>query len=159
MNHGKQRLAALAIAILLLVFLVYEAWSFQLSTLDEPGPIATFLATQAKRFYIGRQARREVHSVPPASKTSAEDGEMTYGMDCETCHGKDGRTPTAIGRSLYPRAPSLASERVQRWSDAELFVIVKYGIRHSGMPGFGRSETDDQIWNLVRFVRSLRKSP
>ena len=159
MNNGNYRPAAIAIAVLVAVFLLYEAWSFHLSALDEPGAVTTFLATQAKRFYTWREARRDVHSVPPASALDPSDGEMTYGMDCETCHGKDGRTPTEIGRSLYPRSPSLASDRVQRWSDAELFVIIKYGIRHSGMPGFGHSEKDQQIWNLVRFVRTLRKPP
>ena len=159
MNNGTHRPIYIAIAIVLVIFFIYKAWTFHLSALDEPGRVTTFLATVAKRFYIWREARREVHSVPAASAMDASDGEMTYGMDCETCHGKDGRTPTEIGRSLYPRSPSLASERVQRWSDADLFVIIKYGIRHTGMPGFGRSEKDQQIWNLVRFVRGLRKTP
>ena len=80
---------------------------------------------------------------------------MTFGGSCATCHGYDGRTPTDIGRSQYPPSPDLGSPAVQKWSDAELFWIIQHGIRLSGMPGFGRIHSDEEIWSLVRFVRSL----
>jgi mono/diheme cytochrome c family protein len=82
---------------------------------------------------------------------------MIYHGECQNCHGLDGRTPTALGKSMYPRSPSLASPQVQAWSDAELFRIIKHGIRHSGMPGFAPSESDEQIWRLVHYIRSLRR--
>ena len=56
---------------------------------------------------------------------------------------------------MYPRAADLTSPGVQWYSDRELFWIVKNGIRLSGMPGFGRVEPDEHIWNLVHFVRTL----
>ena len=43
-----------------------------------------------------------------------------------------------------------------RYSDRELFWIIKNGIRWSGMPAFGRVESDEHIWNLVHYVRTLR---
>lgn len=55
------------------------------------------------------------------------------------CHGPDGHTPTDSGRWMYPRASDLTSFPVQRYSDRELFWIVKNGIRLSGMPAFGKS--------------------
>src|SRR5207302_9543462 len=82
-------------------------------------------------------------------------GQMAYGGECANCHGVDGRTPTDIGRWMYPRTLALDSAQVQQWSDAELFWIVKNGIRLSGMPGFGKSHKDEQIWHLVHYVRSL----
>jgi mono/diheme cytochrome c family protein len=44
---------------------------------------------------------------------------------------------------------------VQQYSDPELFWIVKNGIRLSGMPGFGKVESDEHIWDLVRYLRTL----
>jgi mono/diheme cytochrome c family protein len=35
---------------------------------------------------------------------------------------------------------------------------VKNGIRLSGMPAFGRVESDEHIWNLVHFVRTLPRN-
>ncbi|MBV9874129.1 MAG: cytochrome c, partial [Verrucomicrobia bacterium] len=40
----------------------------------------------------------------------------------------------------------------------ELFWIVKNGIRFSGMPAFGKVESDEHIWNLVNYLRTLRLS-
>jgi mono/diheme cytochrome c family protein len=157
MGLAKARWAMFLLAICVVTLLAYGAWSFQMSALDEPGPAVTFLATKAKHFYIGLAAR-QIRVVPPSSPASIAVGEMAYHGECQNCHGTDGRTPTEIGRSLYPRAPSLVSPQVQRWSDPELFVIIRDGIRHSGMPGFGRAVSENQIWDLVRFVRSLQKS-
>jgi len=56
---------------------------------------------------------------------------------------------------MYPRASDLTSEQVQSYSDEELFWIINNGIRFTGMPGFGKVETADNIWGLVKYVRTL----
>src|SRR5712691_10146255 len=81
-----------------------------------------------------------------------------FGTECAACHGLDGHTPTDAGRWMYPRAADLTSHDAQLYSDRELFWIVKNGIRLSGMPAFGKVETDEHIWNLAQFVRTLRDS-
>jgi mono/diheme cytochrome c family protein len=58
---------------------------------------------------------------------------------------------------MYPRASDLTSPEVQQYSDRELFWIVKNGIRLSGMPAFGRVESDEHIWNLEHYLRTLRR--
>lgn len=57
---------------------------------------------------------------------------------------------------MYPRAPDLGSAGVQQWSDPELFWIIKYGIRLTGMPGFAKIHSDEEIWYLVHYVRKRR---
>lgn len=49
----------------------------------------------------------------------------------------------------------LARKRVQSYSDQELFWIISNGIRFTGMPGFGKTESPDHIWGLVNYVRTL----
>jgi mono/diheme cytochrome c family protein len=58
---------------------------------------------------------------------------------------------------MYPRASDLTSPEVQQYRDRQLFWIVKNGIRLSGMPAFGRVESDEHIWNLVHYLRTLRQ--
>ena len=53
---------------------------------------------------------------------------------------------------------NLISSQVQRYSDRELFWIVKNGIRLSGMPAFGKVETDEHIWDLIAYLRTLPRS-
>ena len=56
---------------------------------------------------------------------------------------------------MSPRAVALDSSNLQAYSDRELFSIIGEGVRFTGMPGFAGAETNDQIWNLVDFLRSL----
>jgi hypothetical protein len=44
---------------------------------------------------------------------------------------------------MYPRAADLTSRDVQAYSDQEVFWIIKNGIRLSGMPAFGRVESEE----------------
>ena len=106
---------------------------FSLTALDEPGQAETYLATQAKRMLVSRDSR-EVPPEPAGTAASIAEGEKLYGVECSSCHGLNGRTPTDAGRWMYPRAADLTSQSVQQYSDRELFWIVKNGIRFSGMP-------------------------
>jgi mono/diheme cytochrome c family protein len=99
-----------------------------------------------------------IPSAPTNLRASVEEGDKLYATECSMCHGPDGHTPTDCGRWMYPRVSDLTSPEVQQYSDRELFWIVKNGIRLSGMPAFGRVESDEHIWNLVHYVRTFRGS-
>ncbi|HTY41254.1 MAG TPA: cytochrome c, partial [Thermoanaerobaculia bacterium] len=51
--------------------------------------------------------------------------------------------------------PDLTLGRVQGRTDGELFWILQNGIRLTGMPAFGPTHKDRQIWAIVAFVRHL----
>ena len=156
----RRGLLLLFLALLLLAAGATVAlYHFSLSALNEPGRVETYLATKAKFWIISRSARGPLPTAPPYDARSVGIGQMAYGGECANCHGVDGRTPTDIGRWMYPRTLALDSAQVQQWSDAELFWIVKNGIRLSGMPGFGKIHKDEQIWHLVHYVRSLGTPP
>ena len=73
---------------------------------------------------------------------------------CRTCHGAPGRKPDPW--QLYPPAPDLADALgVTRWRDAEVFWIIKNGLKDTGMSAFGQSHDDEEIWALTAFVRQL----
>jgi mono/diheme cytochrome c family protein len=73
---------------------------------------------------------------------------------CVTCHGEPGREPSEIGRGLNPEAPEL-SKSAQEWSDSELHWIIRNGIKMSGMPGFGETHDDKEIWAIATFLRTM----
>jgi mono/diheme cytochrome c family protein len=133
----------------------FVVW-FDVSAIPEPGRFETYLATEGKRLLVSR----EVHSVspqePPATSESLSSAGLTFQGVCATCHGSDGHTPSAIGKALSPRTPDLGSAEVQHWTDPELFWIIRNGIRLSGMPGFGKHLSNEQVWNLVHYLRSLQ---
>lgn len=73
-------------------------------------------------------------------QASIDEGDRLFGTECGQCHGLDGHKATDAGGWMYPLATDLPSTEVQRYSDRELFWVVKNGIRLSGMPGFGKVE-------------------
>jgi len=156
-----KRLVWITVSILILVLVGggVMASQFDLSALPEPGRTETLLATKAKHFFVRRASRAGPPPAPTDMKASLTEGDKLFGTDCAECHGNSGRKPTDAGRWMYPRAADLGSAEVQRYSDRELFWIVKSGIRLSGMPAFGRVESDEHIWDLVRFVRTLPANP
>ena len=147
-------LAALAAGVL---WVVVEKAS--LSALSDPGPVETSVATAAQRWLVSRSARGPLPPAPPNDAASIANGQMQFGARCAFCHGQDGRSPTDVGRALYPRTLNLSLPAVQGYSDAELFVVIKDGIRLTGMPGFGRIHSDEEIWHLVHYVRNLGAPP
>jgi mono/diheme cytochrome c family protein len=82
-----------------------------------------------------------------------------FAMECAFCHGGNGPREMDVGGWMNPRAVDLSSAGVQRYSDRELFWIVKNGIRLTGMPAFGKVETDEHIWKLVHYLRILTIQP
>lgn len=160
MNRAMKRyfLQAFVIFFFIALTIFLLASKVNLSALPEPGKMESYIATKAKYLLIQRSSRYEV---PPSFldiEASVADGDKLYGVECAACHGMDGHTPTDAGRWMYPRAADLLSPQVQRYSDAQMFWIIKNGIRLSGMPAFGKVESDEHIWNLVHYVRSLHNS-
>ena len=97
-------------------------------------------------------------TIAPPNDLDAEkrihDGFHLFDEMCVQCHGAPGKKPGEVGMGLSPEPPDLARV-ARRWSTAELFWIVNHGIMATGMPAFGRTHTDEQLWNLVAFVRKL----
>jgi mono/diheme cytochrome c family protein len=47
------------------------------------------------------------------------------------------------------------SPHVQHWSDAELFWIIRNGVRLTGMPSWKSGISEDDTWKLTRFIHKL----
>lgn len=73
---------------------------------------------------------------------------------CRPCHGAPGRLLPSIMQAATPAPPPLSST-VREWDDAELFYIVKHGIKFTGMPAWPALERDDEVWAVVAFLRVL----
>ena len=146
---------AWTIVALVVVVMVAQLMRFNLTALNDPGPGETLVADRITRFLIRRASKQRLPPRPADMKASAASGSTRYDAQCGACHGSDGRSQMPIGRWMYPRAADLTSDEVQSFSDQELFWIIQNGIRFTGMPGFGKVESDDRIWNLVDHVRTL----
>jgi mono/diheme cytochrome c family protein len=86
-------------------------------------------------------------------------GRDAYTGSCAESHGSSGDGKGVFGAATYPPATDLASHDVVEKSDAELFWITKNGLSFTAMPGFGDQYSDQDIWNIVAYMRSLQNGP
>jgi mono/diheme cytochrome c family protein len=112
--------------------------------------------TELKDRAIDRRAS-ELGAPPPlADEALVRSGLAHFNEMCIGCHGAPGIPRSEIGVGLNPPAPDLAGE-VQEATPGRLFWVVKNGIRMTGMPAFGPTHTDAQIWAMVAFLEQLPK--
>ncbi|MGN6100417.1 MAG: c-type cytochrome [Devosia sp.] len=81
-------------------------------------------------------------------------GAREYGETCVICHGGPGLQPSAIAKGLNPPAPRLYNQR-RKPDPQEDFWFVANGVKMTAMPGFSASMRDDDIWNVVAFLKTL----
>jgi mono/diheme cytochrome c family protein len=124
------------------------------ANVPDPGIVKWLLSTNMQRS-VAHHAR-SISAPAQLSDQQAKDGLRIYKETCVYCHGAPGKDPGDIGKGLNPEAPYLP-DTVSRWSSAELFWIIKHGIKMTGMASYGAVRKDDEIWNLVAFVQRLPK--
>jgi cytochrome c553 len=75
-----------------------------------------------------------------------------YENACADCHGSPERSRSPTVLAMLPPPPDLR-EVAGLWSDAELFEIVRHGVRYTGMPAWPAANRDDEVWAMVAFLR------
>jgi len=86
-----------------------------------------------------------------ASAAFASEGAANYDAKCASCHGKDGKGETTIGKKMALRA--LGSAEVQGQTDQQLIDITAKGQKK--MPAYEKKFSEQQIKDLVTHIRTL----
>ena len=97
-----------------------------------------------------------------------EAGQELYAQSCAVCHGtnlegqENWQSPAPDGR--LPAPPHDETGHTWHHADSVLFNYTKLGGRaamaqsgldfESGMPGFGEVLTDQEIWNILGYIKS-----
>ncbi|HKK15047.1 MAG TPA: cytochrome c [Gammaproteobacteria bacterium] len=77
-----------------------------------------------------------------------------YRENCLGCHGAPGMERHEGPRNMTPEPPDL-SKAAPEWSAAQLYWIVKNGVKMTAMPAWGPTHTDHQLWAIVAFLQKL----
>ena len=121
---------------------------------DAPHSKAVYMALQSVRDRAIRHHSRDI--VVPKNLRDPQriaTGAGLYTEMCSGCHLGPGVEPSEISQGLYPPAPQLS--KGMEYSPAQQFWIIKHGVKLSAMPAWGRTHSDELIWDMVAFVRSL----
>lgn len=93
-----------------------------------------------------------------APKGDIQAGKAKFGQLCVTCHGAGGKGDGAAAAGLNPKPRDLTQTKR---NDAELKTIIQKGGPSAGlsplMPPWGGSLSEQEVNNLISFIRSLGK--
>lgn len=141
-------LAAAAGSAALVVYLgVYDISA----TGQHTRPVYTLLDYALRRSVI---ARSDGLAVPDlADPERIRRGAVHYRGHCVQCHGAPGVAPDPLAHGLNP-APANLVGTARHWSDAEMFWVVRNGIKMTGMPAWVYRLSDEEIWDVIAFTRA-----
>ncbi len=89
----------------------------------------------------------------PHSPAVLEHGKFVYENVCITCHGPRGAGDGTL-TLLFPKPPSLMTQRVRDWPDGEIFHRPMRG--QGSMPSHARQLDTRDIWSVVHYIRQMQ---
>jgi mono/diheme cytochrome c family protein len=115
------------------------------------------IANTALDASMERHAPRVTNPLSPNEQTF-EDGMKLYTMNCALCHGGLDRKPASLAKSFYPPAPNLVSDPPDdpEW---HVFYAIRTGVRYTGMPAWGKTLSEQEIWQITSLLSHMEKLP
>jgi mono/diheme cytochrome c family protein len=94
--------------------------------------------------------------VKPTAASQAKAKEV-YAIDCEMCHGADGKGKTDLATSMALTLSDFSDPKsLSDRPDGELFNVIRNG--KGKMPGEDNARANDNVvWNIVLYVRAFAR--
>jgi thiosulfate dehydrogenase len=126
----------------------------------KPGQLETWMARTSLNATLRRDAPKDQNPVA-LTEQNLLNGVHLFAQNCAVCHGsaKGDASSSPIAKGLYQNPPQLATEGVEDDPEGFSFWKIKHGIRLTGMPSFGDSLSDQEIWTLALFLKHMDKLP
>ena len=91
-----------------------------------------------------------------SDKESLAAGKSLWNLHCASCHGKTGLGDGSKAAQLKTQPQDMTKASLQAQSDGSLYYKISEG--RDDMPSFKKKIPDSEdIWNLVNFIRTLKK--
>ncbi len=91
----------------------------------------------------------------PSDPNSLQRGKIMFGITCQICHGITGTGNGTLSGFFNPKPFDLTSAQVQNLKDSDIFLAITQGF--GIMPPYAENMGINERWDVVNYVRSLKK--
>jgi mono/diheme cytochrome c family protein len=109
---------------------------------------------QPKPWEVSAEAKNMKNPIAKGEESNKA-GQALYLKNCASCHGKTGLGDGVKARMLKDFPGDFSGTFFQNQTDGEHFFKTKTG--RGEMPKYEGKLSDDDIWNIVNFMRTLKK--
>jgi thiosulfate dehydrogenase len=146
------------VAVPALVYFYFSSGSAPVATSAAPMPFERMLARTALHARLEKEMPKSIPITADDAAYAA--GAQVYKEHCAVCHGLPGQTETAIAKGMFPKPPKLMEGTgVTDDAPGETYWKVAGGIRMTGMPGFEKSLSTTQMWQVSLLLANADKLP
>jgi len=124
---------------------------------NPPGAVERWVANMAVDAYVDRNAPKQDNPMQPNAQNLSA-GARLYEQNCSYCHGGLLQRISPMRTKFNPPVPQILNH-IPGDPDANLFWIAKHGIRLTGMPGWEGILSDNQLWQVIAFVKHSANLP
>jgi mono/diheme cytochrome c family protein len=146
-------LAMLLLLVLIAAIIVLGGFYPVAASSGHTGPVR-WLLTETRERAVERSAAGL--TAPALSAADIRVGGSHFKSMCQECHGGPGVEPEDFATAMNPRPPDLA-RATGDLSAEQVFWIAKNGLKMTGMPAFGKTDDDGELWRVAAFVKQLPK--
>lgn len=154
-------LVGLIVGFVLLPVIVYFYFSMGIAPVATSAPPMPFEKMFARMALHARQEKEVPKTVPiSADEPNLAAGAQVYKEHCAVCHGVPRQSQTAVASGMFPQPPKLMEGTgVTDDPPGETYWKVSGGIRMTGMPGFEKTLSTTQMWQVSLLCANADKLP
>lgn len=146
-------ITAVAVAIVVAAIVAFGGLYPVAASSPHTAGVNWFLA-QSREHAVDRGA--SALTAPKFTAADIREGAGHFKGMCQDCHGGPGAEPEEFAAGMNPHPPNLA-KAAGDLSVAQVFWIEKNGLKMTGMPAFGKTDDDDELWKVAAFVKAMPK--
>ena len=154
-------LFGLILGLVLLPAVVYFYFSTDIAPVATSTPPMPFEKMFARMALHARQEKEVPNTVPiSADEPNLLAGAQVYKEHCAVCHGLPAQPQSAIASGMFPKPPKLMEGTgVTDDAPGQTYWKVSGGIRMTGMPGFGKTLSTTEMWQVSLLCANADKLP
>ena len=140
------------------IYMYLTSSSAPVATTDSDMPFENFFSHKA----LNARIAKDMPKIVPVPTTEANflAGAELYKHHCAVCHGLPLTPKTAIATGMYPHPPQLFEGKgVTDDEPGETYWKIFNGLRLTGMPGFSKSLSETQMWQVAILLANADKLP